>query len=783
MEKNNRYFESEYPTPTEHSIPKEQYGSSSEFTSTPDEYFTTASEYTNPPDEYQFSYNQENSSEEKKEKPFAAKNKLVYFVASAVASFVVFSASLGGGLFGPGNSIIGSTEQPGGDTNNPDGDTTNPDGDTTNPGGDTSNPGGDTTNPGGDTSNPDGDTSSEDDSQSNVPGAYKGIFLTGNFEILGAKNNLIAFYSMEKLTYGLMNYEGELIFEQASLMEPYVQGPNAMGYTTFYGCGEEFNNVEVRDSNGKIVHTRTDGKTGIKYTQLGDCDIVYELISQEKGNPYVKYTKLDGTVIFDSRQHTDKKVTGYPFHNGQALVVIDTANSADSYYTLWVIDYSGNIKQLPDIMPSHAEIFGGVDEYFVLRSDKTYALVETSTGTISNWLDLEKYASTLGNSSLRLSSTSYNGISTYHYETYGILNEKYIFNFKDITSDGLLSTVVPYEYRLNLTLSPYLLAGSANYNAKEYHFIDWEGNVLTPLHSFAVPFNDSGYALVSDNDTDLIHVYNSEFEVVETLPGIVYTTDCGDFASMILREPTNVGGYYYYGELTETNTKYNGPIARHAGHKIEVEIPTVDPITYVTMNEKSQLKTLSAQLDELRAALSQESNSNLADRNQTITAIKQILTSSEALYFIACTNNATMKNYATLERNYSSTNVGLFYLDELITTYESKQSFPILYRNYLGYHTGPAAEALVALNEHIPYLEGKELTELQTYALSVAGDLLQVFKEHKTNLEKLFTYTDAFALTTTDSLFLKNYETEQTDIDTYWELIPELDKWELEPKS
>lgn len=761
MKKTYKTFDAEYSTAQEHIIPPEHAAPSEEYPAVPQEHFTPSSEYATPPKEYSDTPQEEKRASNKKDKKsLFSKNKLVYFVASAVASFVVFSASLDGGLFGPGNTI-----------GLPDNNHTKPD--------DSGTQNTEPNHPGGSEEQPsEPDESETQDTEPNKPGSYKGILLTGNFEILGAKNSLIAFYGLQESSYGLMTYEGDLIFKETCQALIKAQGPNAMGYTTFYGCGENADTVEVRDALGKIVYTRTDGRTDISYTQLGDCDIVYELLPQKSGNAYVRYTKLDGTVIFDSRQYTDKKVTGYPFCNGQALIVIDSATSKDDYDTLLVIDYSGNVKKLPNIMPGNASVYGAVDDHFMLRSGSTYALADTATGKISNWLDLKKCAEALGeNGNLRFNAAMQDHFATYHYDTRAILSEKYIIDFNNVTPEGTLSSVVQYDQILSLTLSPYILAGTADYNTNAFHFVDWKGNVLSSFHSLAVDFNDHGYAMASDNDTDLIYVYDSNFNIVETLSGVVFTKDYGDFTSIALHNAEVNGGYYYYGDLTPTNTKYLGPIARHAGSKITTEIPPMDPIQFVGIDNQTQLQTVSEQLTALRKALDTEANSNIADRNEIVTSIKELLTSAETLYYVVCTDNACMKNYSDMQAKSKYTSLGYYYITDLIATYENKQSFPSYYSNYLSHHLKTAPAALETLLKQKAFLQDKELTELQAHALTVATDLVQIFQDNKSNLEQLFRYTEEYAQApSTAAAFLTPYEKNKIGISTYWELIPQLNE-------
>lgn len=756
MKKINNTYGAEYNTPQENQIPFEHIAPAEEYVSIAPEYIAPAEEYISFPEEYADTHMEEASTKKEKKKPFVSKNKFVYFVASTAASFAVFSAALGGGLFGPGNTI-GIVENITSEQESELQEDVVPD-----------------------TGNgvvPDTET----DVPPAVQGSYKGILLTDVGEILGAKNYLIAFYKMQENKYGVMNYKGDVLYENTCVGIPKVQGPNEMGYTTFYHSGEESNVVEIVDAYGRVVYTRKDNRTEVAMTQLGDCDILYELLPEKESNDYVKYTKLDGTVVFDSREYTDKKVTGYPFCNGQALIVADTTATNNGYYTLWVIDYSGNVKKLPNIMSSGARVFGMVDDYFMLRSGSSYALVTTETGEISNWLDLKKCAETLGETGLRFSSTLYNHYAVYCYGTRAILSENYIIDFKEVTPEGTVSTYIKTEYEVYPTLSEILVAGLPEYNEKLCHYIDWNGNKFTPGHSFAYEVNDSGYAMVSDNDNDndMIYVYDKNFNVVEALPGIIFTSEsCGDFVVVSFYGEEQISGYYYYGTLSGANVRYNGPKERHAGSTITTEIPKLDKIEYVTIENEAQLQKVSQQLEELRTALSNESNSHIPGRDTMIGAIKEILTNAETLYFIACTDNATMKNYSDMKSKMKTADLAFYYMSDLIECYEEKKTFQSYYGNYLGYHIKTAPAAMKVIYEKIELIKEEERTELQEYALGVAGNLLEIFKDKKENLEKLFNYTTELAEANSGSkVFLSEYNKNKDSITEYWELSPNLNWW------
>ena len=94
MKKTYQTFDAEYSTAREHIIPPEHTAPSKEYPTVPQEHFTPSSEYAIPPNKYSDTPQEgKSTSNTKDKKSLFSKNKFVYFVASTVASFVVFSAS------------------------------------------------------------------------------------------------------------------------------------------------------------------------------------------------------------------------------------------------------------------------------------------------------------------------------------------------------------------------------------------------------------------------------------------------------------------------------------------------------------------------------------------------------------------------------------------------------------------------------------------------------------------------------------------------------------------
>ena len=67
--------------------------------------------------------------------------------------------------------------------------------------------------------------------------------------------------------------------------------------------------------------------------------------------------------------------------------------------------------------------------------------------------------------------------------------------------------------------------------------------------------------------------------------------------------------------------------------------------------------------------------------------------------------------------------------------------------------------------EKIELIKEEERTELQEYALGVAGNLLEIIKDKKENLEKLFNYTTELAEANSGSkVFLSEYNKNKDSI-------------------
>ena len=775
-----------------HSPPPEEQsavgvgGSATEYTPAAAEYATVSEEYTTPAPEYTPSspeYWEETTEADSakkadsKEKRHKYKNKMVYFTAGTVASFVVFSAALDGGLFGPGNSIVdGPAYEDTKDTDSelwPDIGYGDPDAEDDIGGGGDGGYGGST----------EGSEGTTEDSE--LPnGEDKGKFIPYEYNILASNNYLIAFMNSQENIYGLMNYDGKILYSQTlNEIIGEVRGPNDMGYTTFYGFGDE-NLVEVVDATGKVVLRRTDGVYGAQSVHMGDSDVLYQYHNVEGTNAYITYTKVNGTVLFDSRKYTDEIIMGYPFYNGQALIVIERQGTDAEANRMMVLDYSGNLKEIPDVLGDNTSIFDTVDDYFVSWAGSVYSLIEVATGKVVGSVDLDAFGEKYNISNADMESYISQGQRYFHYGTKAVIAGQYLVDFTKMGADGLPTEVVKVDGSVEFFDREYLAVSSVGGVYGQHNYVDWEGNfLLDKNYTSTEPYNSAGYALAFDDAAELIYVVDENHDIIYTRKGTIHNTKYyGDFTFIQYSDPGFVRGYYYYGDQTAPNTKYTGPVARHAGSSLsEDAIPEVGKIALLPKDYKTDLKALSDQLQTLREAIAEQANSNITYDQELSDAVVEILTYSESLYYIACTDNATMTSYSKMEDNEKYTGLGLYYLQDMIDKYEQEGSFYTYFvNNYMGYHTGPPAEAVEKIYDNLTLISDLEsrggvMDNIQKYGMDVARELINVFLANNTNLEKLFNYMDEYATVhTDDTLFQNSYNKEAIDIITYRSMVEKL---------
>lgn len=775
-----------------------------EKTDTSSEYSAPAKEYFDYPDEHLQS-SSDSSSRQTKKPHKSSKRKLVYLTASAVASVMLFSASFGSGILAPNGSILdrpiveaplpdieipSESEQP----SIPDNTTQLPI-----------------------PSESETITESEEPSEpeSTIPPEslwagqiiYTGnqFYASGNYLLAGsnANGNVIA------------NYDNEVLCQfEANVDE--THGPNEMGYT-FFVC-DKFTNLNIRayDYQGELVNTFTPG-SDLRYYSFGDSDIMtFYFYDQEINASYVQYMRADGTILFDSRKYTSLDCSATTFNNGFGLISMPSGREYDplnpkTTLDLWMIDYEGNIKKTahPDMQGSFSEMdlldgytyaSGGEgfsdtpDTHCVYYYDGSsnmlnyntgcnlYALVTVGTGEMTNYLYVEEVKKQLGVNHFELSSFFDNGIGYQHVGTYGVINDKYLFNFNDVDSKTGLPSKYLAEYdHIYLNHGPNLLVFDEETG---YYYIDFEGNVLGGPYPSATPFTKDGYAMVA-NDYMYCSIIDANCNVVETIEAaFAHPVEYFSLGNVFSIFPGHERVFYYYGGQTEPNSLPTFPTNLFADSSgVTVEPPVVDKPTLYSVSKKDKLKTFSTQLKALSQALSLESNDFIEGRGETIASLKRLLKSAEAVYYVVSTDNATMTSFETLENNQSLTGVGLAYISDINQLYSEKQTFDSLVSLYLDYHTSSGHKNLNVIAKELAFLEGRELTNLQTYSLAVAGELVQAFYDNRGGYETMFNNMTAYYNTIRsldkDQRFKESYEKCEPDLVAYFEIIKEVPNWEF----
>lgn len=754
----------------------------SEYSQEASEYIPVSPEYTSVSPEYWDEAVDENTSAEgqaKERRSFKQKNKLVYFTASVATSFVVFSASLGGGLFGPGNNIfVESGHQDTEDVEDENVPGTN-DGSEDIGQGDGSKPGNSGNEGNGGNASDVGDSGEGGNSGVENDNNAQGKYISAEYTIQCANNYLISFLNTSQGTYGLMDYDGNVLFSGAMNNYGQIIGPNDMGYTLFNDFSGD-GRIEIVDATGKLVYSEKASSDGLISADLGDCDVIYEYRSAGDKGAYCIYRKVDGTVVFDSRQYTDANVKGHAFRDGMALLEVNN-DVYDEASSLVVIDYSGNVKELSYKLGRYKNILGVVGEYFMTLDGYEYTLIRTSTGEVVGTYMEDAFKDAYGLSIADVSGYTNQGVRFFTYGTKAVIAQKYLVDFAKMGANGLPTELIEVNGQVEFVCRDYLAVGMRDGEHYLNNYVDWNGNfLLSEDFHYTEPYNSSGYALVFDESIDngKILVINSSQEFVHSFDGRIDNTRYyGDFTAIKYNNPYTVRAYYYYGTQTAPNTKYMGPVSLFAGDAATEEIPEVEDIKLLGRENPDSLKALSDQIQALRTQVEKASNSYIAESKEISEALIELLTYSEALYYIACTDNATMTSYQKMIENEKNADLGWYYLQSLIDKYETTGSFYTYFtNNYMGYHTGPPAEAVRIIEESLAIVEnyeaqGIELTVLHKYALDVSRELIEVYFANCGNVEKLFAYMQEYAKDhPEDTLYQNSYAKESSDIETYLEV-------------
>lgn len=212
---------------------------------------------------------------------------------------------------------------------------------------------------------------------------------------------------------------------------------------------------------------------------------------------------------------------------------------------------------------------------------------------------------------------------------------------------------------------------------------------------------------------------------------------------------------------------------------------TLEPVMYYDLETGlGKLKTMDSQVNTVLNYLQLEIDGEATSAEQGNT-VRSILNTAKELYFIACTDNSAMKSYGDISTVSKLTDFGLDYFSSIAKRYEEKGEFMHYVNVYMEYHTGCAGGRLQSIKDNLEVLSGSELTETQKTALALSKDLLNVFYENSGNFETVISYYTERAGKTYDSgteyfRELTDYDSRAAEIQTYWNIIPEVPNWKFE---
>ncbi len=212
---------------------------------------------------------------------------------------------------------------------------------------------------------------------------------------------------------------------------------------------------------------------------------------------------------------------------------------------------------------------------------------------------------------------------------------------------------------------------------------------------------------------------------------------------------------------------------------------TLEPVMYYDLETgKGKLQTMDSQVNTVMNYLQQEIDGEATTSEQG-NAVRSILNSAKELYFIACTDNSSMKSYGDISTVSRLTDFGLDYFTSIAKRYEDKGEFMHYVNVYMGHHTGCVDGRLQNIKDNLSLISGAELTKTQKTALILAKDLLDVFYDNRGNFETVIDYYIEHAGKTYDAdteyyRELTDYDSRAEEIHAYWQLIPEVPGWVFE---
>ncbi len=190
------------------------------------------------------------------------------------------------------------------------------------------------------------------------------------------------------------------------------------------------------------------------------------------------------------------------------------------------------------------------------------------------------------------------------------------------------------------------------------------------------------------------------------------------------------------------------------------------------------LEELDQKIDEILAKLEEESDGEVSD------AVQKLLDSARGLYFIIATDNAYMPDYQSIGKRGYLTKLGFNYFSDIIDTFEQKGEFSHYVTIYMGGHVGNVSEHLEIIDTQLQFLQGKQCTELQDYAMELAGRLVSAFYINRYNAEQTVIcydqYIEQISIDEKELNYFKklsNYDSCRRGIDRYWNYIEKVPEW------
>ncbi len=418
--------------------------------------------------------------------------------------------------------------------------------------------------------------------ENSVSGRKAKVISLEGYDSWGSSNgNVIPI--MKGDLWGLMDYDGNVLVEPTYPV--FHSSPNFNGYSIM-GDGKKY---YVLDREGKVCQSFP----ASYYVIIGEGDIIATR-SYDTGEEYwksrISYIRPDGTVLHDTGFIDSVYAEVVPFHEGKAYYYLALPeeemehDELNELYALYEVTPEGHVTVVLQDFPKEEQPDSGQDETttgsgliigfngsgyvsgkelnarapsgvvaqgcivgWVPPIEGVY-LVQPSTGLITN-----EYS----NSGLK--SYKVNGGYAFNYYTYGVLDTWYdrenstyiedkdfLFDFNDVVvmdwRGNEVSEFIAIYDEILFNDYPYL----AVREGEEAFYIDFKGNVVSPVYQQATSFNDYGYAMIMEEDGNA-YIINNRFEKVETVGSVAEIGNSDETFAYIDGNDT-VFLYYYPGE-------------------------------------------------------------------------------------------------------------------------------------------------------------------------------------------------------------------------------------------